>query len=199
MMKEFTDYQKYRWFFTSSGKLVVGGKNSVQNDELINNLLLSKDNLIVMHTSEPGSPFCAILADEDKVTKKDLIECAIFTGCFSRAWKNQKKKAQIDIFRSSQIYKSKGMKTGTWGIRTKPEKMVVELCLLLTKQEGVLRAVPESAVKSKKDSFIKICPGKIDKKDFLPKIDIELDGTFTQEEVLSALPAGGIKICKTDK
>ena len=74
------EFRKYKWFFTSSGKLVVGGKNAEQNDSLLRNVEKSEKEYYVMHTSHPGSPFCIIVADIKKVTKSDLRECAIFTG-----------------------------------------------------------------------------------------------------------------------
>ena len=43
------NYQKYKWFFTSSGKLVVGGKSSEQNDELLRKLNASNKDFIVMN------------------------------------------------------------------------------------------------------------------------------------------------------
>src|SRR3989338_3273146 len=96
------DYKKYKWFFTSSKKLVVGGKSSEQNDELLKSLKQTKKDYIVTHTSTPGSPFCAILEDIKKVSERDIEETAIFTGCFSRAWKSRKRNATIDIFYLSQ-------------------------------------------------------------------------------------------------
>lgn len=41
-MEDFQDYLKYRWFFNSSGKLVVGGKNAAQNDELLSRIKKNK-------------------------------------------------------------------------------------------------------------------------------------------------------------
>src|SRR3989344_2615346 len=175
------NYKKYRWFYTSSGKLVIGGKTAVQNDELLHQVTMSTDPYLVMHTTEPGSPFCVILTDLKKITKSDREECAIFTGCFSRAWREAKKEAAVDIFLSSQVHKKKGMKTGTWGVETKFERVRVLLKLSLTRQEGVLRAVPSSSI-SKKDTIIVLCPGSLDKRDLLPKLELELDQQFVQEE-----------------
>ena len=85
-------YLKYRWFYTSSGKLVIGGKSSKQNEEIMKKVM--KED-VIMHTSTPGSPFCIIR----KPSKEDLEEAAIFTGCFSQEWKKHKKKTEIQIFK----------------------------------------------------------------------------------------------------
>lgn len=180
------EYKKYRWFFTSSNTLVVGGKNATQNDNLLNEV---KDkDYIVMHTSSPGSPFGVIIKDRSKVSSQELEECAIFTGCFSRAWKEGKKNTSVDMFTTMQL--SKGdLKTGTWKVSGKVERREVKLELAITKQKGVLRAVPK--ITAKKPLMI-VVPGKTDKKDMAPKFEVEL-GNISQEELMAALPAGGVK------
>jgi hypothetical protein len=190
------NYQKYRWFQTSSDKLVVGGKSAEQNDSLLEKIKLSNHDFIVMHTSSPGSPFSVILADRKKITKKDLQETAIFTACFSKAWKSGARKASVDIFSSLQLHKNKLMKQGTWSVAGKVERIQVPLALVLTKQKSTLRAVPETAVKNKKDILLKIAPGNIDKTSLLSKLALELGDKFSQEDLLSALPSGGIRIIK---
>lgn len=192
------NHERYRWFFTSSGKLVVGGKSSLQNDELLIHLKRSKKDFIVMHTTSPGSPFSVILEEKNKVTKEDLEETAIFTGCFSRAWKEKKAKTPVDIFSLSQLYKTKAMKAGTWGVKGKVERKEIVLELVLTKQNGKLRAVPKATVK-KKDRLLEIKPGNIDKKEMIAKFQIVLSEHFSEEELLSALPPGGVAIKKEIK
>ncbi len=190
---EFKDYQKYKWFLTSKGNLVVGGKSSTQNDELIRSLKEKFRELTILHTSAPGSPFSAILTQTP--TESELLETAIFTASFSRAWKENKKKVSVDIFKLSQMHKKRDMKTGTWGVKGDIKMTVVDLELVLTIQNEKLRAVPESSVK-KKDILLKIAPGKIDKTQMLTKIQIALDKDYSEEEILSALPAGGVRIVK---
>ncbi len=186
------DYEKYRWFYTSSGKLVVGGKNAEQNDELLRKIKQLKENYVVMHTSHPGSPFSIIMEKVGNVTKSDIEECAIFTGCFSRAWKENKRKTEVDIFDSSQLMKDKNMKTGTWKVSGKIKRVSVELKLVLARQKGILRAVPENSAKK---YLIKVCPGKNDKKTMANKFAVELDNV-SYEELMMALPAGGVRICR---
>jgi len=188
-------YKKYKWFFTSSEKIVIGGKSAVQNEELLEKILKSNEEYIIMHTSSPGSPFSIILAEIDKITPSDLQECAIFTACFSRSWKLGKKQEQVDIFSSNQLKKEKDMKTGTWGVVGKVKRVIVNLELSLTKQKGVLRAIPPQSLSGKKP-ILKIIPGDIDKTDMMLRFQIELGPNIKQEEILSALPSGGVKIIK---
>jgi hypothetical protein len=180
------EYQKYRWFFTSNNHLVVGGKSAEQNEELIQELIKSKKDYIVMHTKSPGSPFSII--QSENISEKDIEETAIFTGCFSRAWRENQKTAIIDIFKANQIIKKKSMKTGTFGVLEVIKHKSVELKLYLTKQKGILRAIPQKT----KDSLC-IMPGKINKPAIAEQIAIKLE--IPEMEVLQALPTGGSKLC----
>lgn len=190
---EFKDYKKYRWFFTSSNVLVIGGKNALQNDELLTKSKDMKEELVIMHTSEPGSPFCILMKDRTKLTPEDIEECAIFTGCFSRAWREGKKTAKVDIFTSTQIHKNKDMKPGTWGVYGNVNSVSVNLELAITFQSNILRAIPIPSLKNK-TKFLKITPGKIDKDDMLAKLEIELNSPLSKDDVLSALPTGKFQV-----
>ena len=189
------DYKKYKWFYTYSGKLVVGGKSAEQNDELLKTFKKTSKDYYVMHTSHPGSPFCIIVSEMNKVTRQDIEESAIFTGCFSRAWKESKKETDIHIFKLNQLSKEKIMKTGTWHVNGKVEKMNVNLKLALVKQKDVYRAIPVINTK-KKDILLKVCPGKIDKEKMADEIMKILRETKEKKnELLASLPAGGVRIC----
>lgn len=185
--KSKNDYEKYKWFVTSSNKIVIGGKSAEQNEEVVNKYKTDKkfSKYVVMHTKTPGSPFSIIMSD--KYDKKDLEETAIFTGCFSRAWREKKKSVIIDVFLVEQIVKNKNMKTGTFGVIGKIDRKPVKLKLYLTKQNGKLRAIPFNTKNS-----IPIIPGKMSKDKFAEQLSIKLD--IPMEEILNALPTGGFQI-----
>lgn len=192
-MNDFLDYKKYRWFFTFSGKLVVGGRSAAQNDELLKKLKSEKKDLVVMHTSSPGSPFAVILSEKNSLSSSDLEETAIFTGCFSRAWRENLKKTEIHIFSLSQLSKSPKMKAGSWSVIGNVQKKSVSLELVLTTQNEILRAVPK---KSADKILLKVLPGKTDKTLIAEKIQKALKSNFTRQDILAALPPGGVKISK---
>ena len=186
-------YEKYRWFITSSGAIVIGGKSAEQNEEVIDKETLRSE--IVMHTKMPGSPFSIIKADKKEVTAKDLEETAIFTASFSRAWRENKKSAKIDIFKAEQIFKDKKDKKGTFRVVGKVQSKNAELKLGLIVQQNKLRAVPTSIG----NPFIIIEPGNIEKNKFAEMLAIKLailGLDFKKEEVLNALPTGKFKITK---
>lgn len=193
--KEF--YKKYRWFFTSSGKLVYGGKSAEQNEEIVHNLITNKnlkkesENFFISHTKIPGSPFGVIFASPESVNENDLEETAVWTGCFSRAWRHGLKNVEVDIFRKSDIYKRKSMSIGTFGIKKKIERKKVKLNLVLINQKNILRAVPEKTPKKNQKIFSKIIPGDIKKDKFAEILSERINKE--KPEILNALPTGSFK------
>jgi hypothetical protein len=190
---EIEEYKKYRWFFTRSGKLVLGGKSAEQNDSFISKLKESSKDFFVLHTHSPGSPFSVIISDISKVSSSDLKQTAIFTASFSQQWKKKSKSASVDVFKLSSMEKSKGLKTGTWQVRKKQKSLLVPLELSLTTQKNILRSVPEeTALKSK--TLLKISPGNMEKSKAIKKIYSILNKKFPETEISSALPSGPFRI-----
>lgn len=185
------DYRNYRWFFTSQEKLVIGGKSDEQNEMVLKYFL--KPNYTVMHTSSPGSPFMIIQSDNPN--ENDLDECAVFCACFSKEWKNGKKLIEIDIFRGSDIYKNKGMKIGTFGVKNKKQiKVKPELMIII--QKGKIKAVPNA--KRSEESLSMIKQGKMNKEDTANKIAKKIKDKFlfpvSKEEIMMAIPSGNMEV-----
>lgn len=105
--------EKFRKMTTSSGKLVLAGKDAKNNEELIKQI--EKDE-IVLHTAAPGSPFVNI---KGKASKKDIKEATIFCARYSQDWRDNKSDVIVHQFKGRDIYKNKLMKLGTFGVRRK--------------------------------------------------------------------------------
>ena len=149
----------------------------------------------MMHTKTLGSPFAVILEPMGHVTVEDMEQSAIWTACFSRAWRGNQKNAVVDIFLTEQLEKKAGMNTGSFSVIGKVDYLTVELKLVLTEQHGILRAVPQKSVKGKK--LLTIIPGDIPKEKFVEQIIKTLRLKDSQkDELLNALPTGGFKIVK---
>jgi hypothetical protein len=185
------EYKKYKWFYTKSGKIVVGGKSAESNDSLLRELKSSRNDYIVMHTKAPGSPFCAILSEIKSVSSSDIEECAIFTGCFSKAWKEQKRETKVDMFHLSQINKG-NLKSGSWSVTGKIQSHTIELNLVLVFQEKTIRAVPMQSV-LKKEILFYVSPGSLDKSLVVKDKMFE---NLNSEQLIAALPAGGVSFKK---
>ncbi len=102
----------YREFTTSAGAKVLAGKNAEQNESLVKDFI-GKSNLI-FHTEKPGSPFCITLGKPEKYDEKEI---AIFCAKKSQDWRNNKSDVMVHVFKGKDVYKIKGMKTGTFGVK----------------------------------------------------------------------------------
>jgi predicted ribosome quality control (RQC) complex YloA/Tae2 family protein len=86
-------YERYRWFITTDGLLVIGGRDASSNSALIRKHLTEHD--IVFHAEVHGSPFFIIknAAAFATTTKEGTIDSSLHqvaqaTISFSRAWKD---------------------------------------------------------------------------------------------------------------
>jgi len=187
------DYRNYRWFFTSEGNLVIGGKSDEQNEVVIRNFM--KPDYTIMHTSLPGSGFMIIQSDNP--SKKDLDETAVFCACFSQQWKevNSKQKIDVDVFKGEQIYKNKSMKIGTFGVKGEKQVKKVKPELVLVIQKGKLRAVSKT---TKEKKLVEIKPGKLSKEQASEKIAKKIRDKFhfpiSKEEIMSAIPSDKLDV-----
>jgi predicted ribosome quality control (RQC) complex YloA/Tae2 family protein len=104
--------KKFREYITKNGTSVLAGRNAKNNEELIAQV---EPNEEVFHTAAAGSPFVNI---KGKPKKGDIMEAAVFCARYSRDWKkNQAEVVEVHRFKGKAIYKEKGMKLGTFGIK----------------------------------------------------------------------------------
>ncbi len=122
---------KFREFKTSSRKKVLAGKNSENNEELVNQAGKNED---VFHTAKPGSPFVNIKGNANAEDKK---EAAIFCAVKSQDWRDNKSNVMVHIFNGKDIYKEKEMKKGTFGIKKYKKILVKKKDILEFLKNGV--------------------------------------------------------------
>lgn len=79
-------FEKFRWFITSSGFLVIGGRDATTNEIVIKKHTEKGD--LVFHTDMAGSPFFVIKSEKKKIDPQSIKETADATCSFSRAWKS---------------------------------------------------------------------------------------------------------------
>jgi len=104
---------RFRKMTVSRGSTVLIGKDAKQNEELVKNFI-GKEN-IILHTQKPGSPFCVI--ENLKPLKKEIKEVAIVCARYSQDYRDNKSDVDVHVFFGSNVYKGKGMKLGTFGVK----------------------------------------------------------------------------------
>lgn len=98
-------YERYRWFFSSSELLVVGGRDASSNETIYKKYIESND--IILHSEIRGSPLAVIKNPENKdIPDLTIEEAAIFVGSYSKAWKEGYKTADIFYVKPDQISKT---------------------------------------------------------------------------------------------
>ena len=81
-------YERYRWFLTTDGKLVIGGRDASSNSAVIRKHMSEDD--IVFHAEIHGSPFFLVknARNNENEIPNYIDETAQATVSFSRAWKD---------------------------------------------------------------------------------------------------------------
>ena len=85
-------YERFRWFHTSDGYLVIGGRNADQNEELVKKYLNKHDRFF--HTQAHGGPVTILKAtgpsepsEAVDFPESSLSEAATFAVSYSSVWK----------------------------------------------------------------------------------------------------------------
>ena len=97
-------YEKFRWFTSSDGFLVVAGKDTVSNEVLIKKYTKQED--VVFHAEITGSPFVVVKAQGKEVSEQTLKEAAEAAASYSRAWRENAGTADVYWVKVDQLSKS---------------------------------------------------------------------------------------------
>ena len=103
--------EKFRELVTGKGTLILAGRSENNNEDLVKQVEPSEE---VFHTVAVVSPFVNI---KGKPKLGDVKKAAIFCARYSKVWRDNKTDVLVHRFKGKDIYKSKGMKTGTFGVR----------------------------------------------------------------------------------
>lgn len=152
-------YDKFRWFESTDGFLVVAGKDARTNEQLIRKYMKPKD--LVFHTDITGSPFVLIKNPENKkIPPQTILEAAEFCGSYSKAWKVGIAAVDVYYIRPDQVKKKGGLPTGSFMIYGKREwvrRIPVKVAIAVEGNE--ICYGPEDMVKKKTSKYVVVVPG----------------------------------------
>ena len=80
-------YERFRWFFSSDGFMVLGGRDTDTNEEIYARYMERRD--LVLHTDAPGAPLTVIKTEGEIVPESTLLEAAQFAVSYSSVWKGR--------------------------------------------------------------------------------------------------------------
>ena len=188
-------YEKFRWFVSSEGFLVVGGRDATTNEIIIKKHTEPDD--IVFHTDIAGSPFFVIKAEGRKPGEATISEVSTATASFSRAWRMGL--SVLDVFHVNPDQVSKTAKPGEYMgkgafmIYGKTNYVTAELKLAIgTDSEGRVMCGPLAAIRKNCVKHLDIMQGREKSSDTAKKIKRIVGGEL--DDIIAAMPSGGCRV-----
>jgi predicted ribosome quality control (RQC) complex YloA/Tae2 family protein len=166
-------YERFRWFYSSDGFLILGGRDADSNEEIYAKYLERRD--LAMHTDAPGAPLTVIKTEGKEVPQSTLQEAAGFSVSYSSLWKSGLAAADCYLVKGDQVSKTpesgEFLKKGAFVIRGERRYFRdVPLGIALGIRDGVLIGGPVSASKPGSDPVVEIEPGELNPDDLAKRI-----------------------------
>ncbi len=191
-------FERYRWFVSSEGAIVLGGKDAKTNDMLVKKHLQAGDRYV--HADIHGAP-SVVVKMTDGIGEQTLAEACVFAVATSKAW-NAKIGSGVGFWvMPEQVSKTpqsgEFLARGAFVIRGKrnySSKTEIMLGLGEVEYEGERKVMcgPVGAVERRSKRYVVIRPGNIDKNDFAKAAAKVFDVPI--EEVQRVLPPGNIDV-----
>lgn len=198
-------FERYRWFISSDGNVIIGGKDAKSNDLIVKKYLKEGDRY--SHADIQGAPSIVIKSKDSigkklDISEKTLEEACIFAASFSKAWK-QFAEAQAYWVLPEQVSKTaqsgEFVPRGGFIIRGKRnyKQCKLELAVGLIDLSGYKKIMcgPISAVKKYSNRYVIFVPGSMKKNDFAKKLSKAFD--IGADSIERVLPSGGVSIVDT--
>jgi len=198
-------FERYRWFISSDGNVVIGGKDAKSNDHIVKKYLKEGDRY--SHADIQGAPSIIIKSKDFKgenleISEKTLEEACIFAASFSKAWK-QFAEAQAYWVLPEQVSKTaqsgEFVPRGGFIIRGKRNyhRCTLEIAVGIVEIDGKTKVMcgPKSSVKKYSKKFVVFTPGSLKKNDFTRKLSKAFD--VGSDSIQRVLPSGGVSIIET--
>lgn len=196
-------FEKFRWFVSSEGFLVLAGKDASTNEVLVKKHM--EDNDLYCHADVYGAPH-VVIKDGQKAGEKTIFEACQFAVSMSRAWSQGLYSAdaywaypnQVTKQAPSGEYLGKGAFM-VYGKRNWMHGLPLKLAVGVINYDGEEYVVcaPVEAIKAHTDKYIVIRPGSMKKGELVKKLRgiLKKWGYEVREEDLNAiLPPGGGEI-----
>ena len=184
-------YEKFRWFISSEGFLVVGGRDATSNEIVIKKH--TEPNDLVFHTDMAGSPFFVVKNEGKKIGEKTMEEAADATCTFSRAWKLGLQTTSVFYASPEQVSKKtkagEYMGKGAFMIYGKASYIgnKLNLAVGITKNQQIMSG-PLDAVKANCEKYVVLIQGSEKASSVAKYIQHKIGGSI--DEIIRALPAG---------
>ena len=191
-------YEKLRWFLSSDGHLVIGGRDANSNESVVKKYLEPND--IYLHADIHGASSTAIKLNGDEVNDNLLKESGEFAASFSSAWSMGFTSQDVFWVHPDQVSKTpeagEFLAKGSFVIRGHRNYIRgarVKLAIGIVDYEGKrIMAGPIEALEAHCDNFVVLKPGFTKKEAIAKKIihKINEDDLLTLDDIIRVLPSG---------
>jgi predicted ribosome quality control (RQC) complex YloA/Tae2 family protein len=198
-------FEKFRWFISSDGNVVVAGKDAKSNEQVVKKYLKREDRYA--HADIHGAPSCVIKSKDPSdnnvpISEKTLDEACQFAACYSKAWK-QFAEMQAYWVLPEQVSKTpqsgEFLPKGAFVIRGKRNycrcKLELAVGEIVIDETRKIMGGPVEALKKRADKYIILVPGDMKKSVIAHKLSKTFD--VPTDQIERALPPGGITVVKT--
>lgn len=200
-------YHRFRWFITSDGIVVLGGRDASQNEELVKKYMAGGD--LFVHADVHGASVVIV-----KGKTEHMDEVAQFAASYSGAWRSGHFSADVYSVLPPQVSKTpesgEFVSRGSFIVRGERTwhrniPLSVGIGLMLEPNAAVIGG-PPSAIKGKCKAYYELRPGQFEPNDIAKKVlrllkskisedeEKALKGILNTDTVAAFVPPGGSDI-----
>ncbi len=202
-------FDSYKWFISSEGHMVIAGKDTKTNEEVVKKYLENYDRYA--HAEAGGAPSVVVKRGEkDEIGEKTLKEACQYSIIHSKEWKRGISAGRAYWVKPEQVSKTaeagESLPTGAFVIRGKRNyhddlPMKATLAEFEYQGEKKVMCAPSLTLENEEEDLLKkkvvFIPGTRDKNDFAN----EMSNYFSVpiSEIQSILPPGDVKVIEIEK
>jgi predicted ribosome quality control (RQC) complex YloA/Tae2 family protein len=190
-------YERFRWFHTSDGFLVIGGRNADQNEEIVKKYMERGD--VFLHAQAHGGPVTVLKATGPSEASRDIDvpetsreEAARFAISYSSVWKDGKFAGDVYAVSPDQVSKTpesgEYLEKGGFTVRgdreyyrDTPVDVVVGVAC---EPETRVLGGPKRAIEPRVETFVELEPGQYAQNDVAKLLYREFKERFADQSFL---------------
>jgi predicted ribosome quality control (RQC) complex YloA/Tae2 family protein len=159
-------FEKFRWFYSSDGLLVLGGRDATTNEILVKKHMEPSD--IVFHAEIVGAPFVVIKSEGKTIPEQTIMEAAQASASYSRAWGEMLSALNVYWIHPEQVSKTppsgQFLKKGSFmisGTKNFVRGVSLRVAVGVKISDETIRVVggPVASISSQADAFVEVIPG----------------------------------------
>lgn len=190
-------FEKFRWFRSSDGLLVIGGRDATTNEILIKKHMEPHD--LVFHAEILGAPFVLIKTEGKTSPERTIREAAQLAASYSRAWREMLTTMNVYWINPDQVSKTppsgQFLKKGSFMIRGKKHfirgvPLQVAIGVKIGEDEISVIGGPIAAIADQTDVYVEIVPGELKSSQLSKQIRHQLSTKVSEDlkRSITALP-----------